>query len=545
MWILHGEKKLQLQKTEGSLLAILRQAGIPLSAPCGGRGVCGKCAVEIDGIGPVLACQYEPQGEEVVRIPELAYDAVTRYRWAPLSPEREREGNIPGESCLIAVDLGTTTLAMELVGLESGCTYGTWSGDNPQKSFGADVISRISAALSGQGEVMTRLVRIAMREGMRQLLAEADVSAAQISHIVIAGNTVMLHLFWGHSCEGLAGFPFTPETLEEEKGDAGDLFGVPECNAKVVTLPGFSAFVGADILSGLLPLFAKETPPPFLYLDLGTNGECALWNGEKLYLASASAGPAFEGGGISCGVGSVPGAICGADVKGGGIQIKTIGNRPAIGICGTGLVEIVASLRELDICDETGLLREPYFSKGYLLTPKGQETDQIGADKETSPQAFFQKGKNSDSDGVPSASASQNQISVSAPQGKEIRLTQQDIRAFQMAKGAIRAAARMICEAGGVSEERLQHLYLAGGFGFSLDFDAAAAVGLLSEKIGKDRVLSLGNASLAGAVFYGRLLETKTGRDLAAMLRKNAVEVALAGNERFTQYYIEEMNLGS
>ncbi|WP_343210076.1 ASKHA domain-containing protein [Anaerolentibacter hominis] len=474
-----------------SLLSQLREAGISIAADCGGNGTCGKCRVTVSGKGEVLACAYFPEGNETILLPASGEEQMKILTSVPISGEFCADET--REDFLAAVDLGTTTVALELLGIKTGKIYASHAFVNPQRAYGADVISRIRAACEGKAERLKDLIRRELRQGLNKLAADTGINPERIIKVAVAGNTVMEHIFLGLSCDGLGQYPFTPVTLNEcnlEEDEVRRDFGL---TAEMVTLPGFSAFVGGDIAAGLLTCGFLDSEKPSLFLDLGTNGEMALGDRNTLLLTSAAAGPAFEGGNISCGTGSIPGAICGVDIKDGIAVCATIGDKTACGLCGTGLVEAVSELRKNRILDETGLLKSEYFDMGYPLA----------------------RGP-----------------------GGGIRLLQQDIREFQMAKAAVRAGMEVLLKKYGCKWDDLGHIYVAGGFGFYLNMEKAAGTGLFPEEaVSKIRVM--GNSALTGAALYG----CKDLKERIDKKKRIAKEVVLANENDFQTLYLESMYL--
>ncbi|HIR92874.1 MAG TPA: DUF4445 domain-containing protein [Candidatus Egerieimonas intestinavium] len=527
----HQGKELELPFREGeNLLDILRRGGVGLSAPCGGAGTCGKCRIRVlRGSLPItdkdrekltakeleqgirLACRAIPQGTVYVELVsgEEGFSVVTEEsrelgensRQTPEKRDAGEKSPRPERSWGIAIDLGTTTLAFALVGLDSGQVRASWAAVNPQRSYGADVIARIQAANEGKGQELQRTIQGALRQGIRELLREgqgdgAQVEETQVERLVISGNTTMQHLLLGYPCQSLGQAPFTPYDISFREVSCGEVLGEDVLSCPVWILPGISTYVGSDIAAGLMHCGMDESPGISLLLDLGTNGEMALGNREGILVTSTAAGPAFEGGNISCGIGSVPGAICQVSVREGQVSCRTIGDKlPPVGLCGTGVMEAAAEIRRADWMDETGYLEERF--SGEVLLAEGEK-------------------------------------------GTRITFTQKDIREIQLAKSAVRAGMEVLLENHGISWDQVETVYLAGGFGFHVDLDKTIALGMLPEEIrGKIRVM--GNTSLKGAVDC--LTRTDSKERLERLIR-TAREVSLAEDKRFQEYYVEYMYFG-
>lgn len=496
------------------VLTYIQDQGLPLAAPCGGKGVCGKCKVRVlSGTLPVtvedkefftdaeladgwrLACQAKTTEDVTVEVP--AHDESSFAALGTTDGAVEKKKIPLDHETGIAIDIGSTTLAASLVDMTTKEVLHTETAVNQQRRFGADVISRIQAANTGQAE--------ALHDSIREDIASLCVRLAQVypslprtyGHLMIAGNTTMEHLFMGYSCEGLGSWPFHPVTLGGETVKAQDAMGdvgVPWLtNQPVTLLPGISTFVGADITAGIWKCGMTTSDELTLLLDLGTNGEMAVGNTKGLIVASTAAGPALEGGNLSCGTGSVSGAISGVSIHHGKAVTKTIDNAAPVGICGTGVIECVAALVEQGLVDSTGKLKEPYFTNGFYL---GQ-----------------------------------------TPDGKDIRVTQQDIREIQMAKGAIRAGLETLLATYGATYDDVTRVYLAGGFGYYLNPEKAAAMGLLPKELAP-KTTAVGNTSLAGAI--GALIEPTALADMKG-IQQMAKEVVLGNTPKFQELYITHM----
>lgn len=441
----------------------------------------------------------------------------------------------------IVVDLGTTTLAMQLVACDKRevCVLAAYAAANGQRSFGADVLSRIEAANDGQGQELRKVILSGLAEGICQLLAPAiqgdeprcidesrnpapkvkentdengtdqwgeawisAISKTGVSRMVIAGNTTMVHLLMGYSCEMLGRAPFRPVSVDSIRMTAQELFGQvmkeekafePSIaalmhEAELFVFPGISAFVGGDIVSGMYVTGIYKSANVQMLLDLGTNGEIVIGNRMRMLAASTAAGPAFEGGGICCGCAGVKGAVCGCRLsEDGSFALDTIGGAEPVGICGSGLFEILYELLRTGRIDETGLLDGGKKARINLY-------------------------------------------------GDRIYLTQQDIRQFQMAKAAVRAGMEALMQQYGVQAGDIDRIYIAGGFGYSIDLKKAAALGLFPEGC-EHRLVAAGNTSLAGC--RSLLME----KDMARLdaIRKYTMHCNLAEDDFFKEEYLKQM----
>lgn len=521
-FLLAGEQEYYIQAEESrNLLQVLLEQVSGLSAPCGGQGRCGKCAVLVKkGEFPVsaedrqffsdeqlakgyrLACTAVVSGdfqvvwleqleEEIEVLTEAAEDNGKRTE----EPEERRtEGERENASGLaLAIDIGTTTLAFGVYDGKTGALLAHESGLNHQRAFGSDVIARIQASNEGEKKRLQELIQEDLRNGIERLFGNEKCAdwIKKLKKTVIAGNTTMIHLLMGYSCKGLGVVPFTPYSLDTVTTTLKDLCGYAS-QCPVTVLPGISAFVGGDIVSGLLAVAISEKEKPCLFLDLGTNGEMALGNRERLLVTSTAAGPAFEGGNISCGVGSIPGAICHVKIEE-TVQIETIGGAPPVGICGTGVVETAAELLKAEEMEDTGRLEDAYFETGYPL--------------------------------------------AESPEGTPITFTQKDVREIQLAKAAIRAGIETLLLRFGISCEEVGEVYVAGGFGYQLDLRKAVEIGMLPQEL-LEKAKAAGNTSLQGAAHFA------LGRctiEEAEALTEAAEEISLANDRDFQDFYMEYM----
>lgn len=526
------EQKLYINEQLSNLLQVLQENKLPVLHMCNGNGTCGKCKIKlVSGNLPITEADRRILSkEEVEQGIRLACKVKTRDILEMNSDDEliltlidETEENIvvetmgasevakqdlisdkqTGKKYFVAIDIGTTTIAMALVDEQTGEVCDTYTSLNHQREYGADVLSRISAANSGKAEELKRLIEDDLWKGICKLFYSADKSVRNTSRLVICGNTTMIHLLRGFSCESLGKYPFHSEHLAEIK----DTFkGIP-----ITILPGISAFVGGDILAGILACPGFETEKISLFIDLGTNGEMVLGNNEKMLVASTAAGPAFEGGNIICGMASVPGSICQVKIQNQRAVVKTIRNElPPKGICGTGLISVVAELLENHFLDEQGLLKCPYQKAGYPLWT-------------------FENGD-------------------------KIAVYQQDIREFQMAKSAIRAGISILMEEYGCTAEQIGHVYLAGGFGTNLSWKDVILTGILPEEF-REKTEFVGNTALKGAVLAG--CESLNNNEATICFEddnkydtdkkvKGIIErtrnISLAENVLFHEKYLEYMN---
>lgn len=531
-------------KQQKNLLEMLQEKNEYISAPCNGNGICGKCIVRYkrgateptrrdrevfsekqleDGYR--LACQSYPAGAYEVEIPESEETIEVLSEWGKQQKtdteelteaytqtpaEAKTSGGIQDKETAegtaekaenaiygICIDIGTTTLAALLVNLETEADCQTAVSVNHQRTYGSDVLSRISASNGGKKWEIQRCIRQDLQKLIRELLQKEKITEQQIQRIVIAGNTTMCHLLCGFSCETLGVAPFEPVDISWMEGSAADFLGMKELDTKVVILPGISAFVGADIMAGIAKMNMHRSEGYHLLLDIGTNGEMVLGNCRHMYVTSTSAGPAFEGGNISCGMASIPGVISHVFMEETGkTGFQVIGEadgenkkQQAIGICGTGMIDLVYELRKHQMIDEHGTYSDLYFDTGYELAGK-------------------------------------------------VKFTQYDIREIQMAKAAIRAGVDILVKKAGIAFDEVDDCYLAGGFGTKIDITKAAGIGLIPKEL-EMKTIPVGNTVLAGTkeVLLGRI-----SKDELEKIQTMADVINLAEENDFEELYLSYMD---
>lgn len=443
-------------KTGGNLLEILRDHELAPDAPCGGAGTCGKCTVMVDGV-QVRSCQYTVTDDVIVRL--IPKDDTTRVLTGGCGAEVAIE---PWqEGCMLAYDIGTTTVVCYLLQEGTGKVLATCSMVNPQQSFGADVISRIQAALGGEMERLTRLIRREMTKLMNKACREAGITPAQIGVVSVVGNPCMQQLFLGISPDNLARIPFAPVLTKGEVREAQEY--LPGCDgAKLLIVPDISGYVGADTVGCVLATDIDNIEPPTLMVDIGTNGEMVLGNCHRMAACATAAGPALEGAKIQFGMRGAEGAIDHVWLEDGTLRCSVIGGGMAKGICGSGLIDAVAVLVENGIVNRRGRMQTA--QQAAVLADHLDEVDG---------QRIFKL-----IDGV--------------------YLTQNDIREVQMAKGAIAAGIELMAEHLGIAVDEIQQVLLAGAFGSFIRPENACRIGLLPPVL-LDKIQAVGNAAGSGA----------------------------------------------
>ena len=477
MIVTNGEISVELEDVEGStLLDAIRKAGLPFAAPCAGKGTCGKCNVTVQdksGVFTVRACATPAEGVLHVKISGAAsLTSLDLFREA-----------VTGNEHGVAIDLGSSTLDVVLVDLTTGTTIAEAGRMNPQIIYGSDVISRIEAAEAGHLGDLQQLILDALHDMILQLCSLVTLSPRSLSSITLAGNTIMLHLACSLSPAGIGIYPYQPLSFFGEHMELWtDL-------PPVWLAPCISGYVGGDVVAGML----AEQQQPSLLIDLGTNGEIALQTGKGSIAAATAAGPVFEGMNILYGMAALPGAIKSAsyDEVTDQFSVEVIGGGEAKGICGSGLIDIIAFMLLHGLIDESGrLLSVNQKDRFFVLS------------------------------------------------NSEVVITQKDIRNLQLAKAAIAAGIEVVLDAAGLTPDDLASVAIAGGFGLHINKEHAAALGLIPHSL-LSKTTSIGNSSLAGA--RAALLNAEA-RDLVVKLARETEYIELSTDTRFTEPFINNMS---
>jgi len=427
------------------------------------------------------------------------------------------KGDTTKNSYGIAFDIGTTTVAGYLVDLNTGEELSAVAKANPQIIYGDDVISRIGFAQKQKenlGILQRKIVNI-LNEIIKESAKKAGVNTNNIYKITIAGNTCMHHLLLGLNPSYIAPSPYIPvikENLNLKAKDIPKLILEPMAN--VYILPNISAFVGADIVAGILAIRMYENEKIFLFIDLGTNGEIVLGSKRKMWTCSTAAGPAFEGARISSGMRAAEGAIDKVKMDNKSITYRVIKDGKVRGICGSGLIDLIAELVKLGLIDKSGKLidREecdPNLSKEIKKRIiNGQKGNKF----------LIAEGKETEN-------------------GNPVYLTQRDIREVQLAKAAILAGIKILLKEVNIPQENIQKVLLAGAFGNFIDKKSAIRIGLIPH-LPLEKIESVGNAAGRGAEIT--LLSEKT-RGICEKISKDIKYIELSSRADFQEEFVEAM----
>lgn len=479
---------------EGTILRdALISNSVDIYSPCGGMGTCGKCKVLLTGEGYVLSCSYIITKDINVVIPgkREAEILVAQHNYMqdlPFNPESS--ALLSSRPLGVAIDLGTTTIVFYLIDLIRGSQLKVISILNPQVKFGADVISRINYC-AHKPDRLTELQKVLIDSINEQLDSfirfSGGSSRNDIIRMTVAGNTTMMHLFLGIDPLGIALAPFIPAFTEKKILKARDLELHTNPDAEILLLPSLSAYIGADVISGIASINPLSSWKNFLFIDIGTNGEMALLTPDKIYCCAAAAGPAFEGANISCGMGAFEGAV--SEFEEG--AYKTIAGAKPVGICGSGLIDIIAFL-----LDKEYISQEGYMETNYVVVPGSETFDD-----------------------------------------KPLMITPADIREIQLAKSAIISGINILLKKANCKLEEIDCVLLAGGFGNYIKILSAVRIGLLPLEL-KNKTFTVGNTSGAGSVLA---LKSKEFCGIVNRILSITEYIELSFNDEFPEEFAMNM----
>jgi uncharacterized 2Fe-2S/4Fe-4S cluster protein (DUF4445 family) len=409
----------------------------------------------------------------------------------------------------VAVDIGTTTIAVYLVDINNGNIVDVESQVNKQRRFGADVISRINYTIENENGLQAQKESILdqLNFMIDNLCERNHISCENIYDAAIVGNTTMIHLLLGLPCKNIAMAPYIPVITREMEFDAKE-FGL-NIKGMVSLVPGIASYVGSDITAGIISSGMVQTDKYSILLDLGTNGEIALGNCDGVVACSTAAGPAFEGANIKHGVGGIKGAVSKINLSESKVY-ETIGKGVPCGICGSGVLDALAELVKHGIVDETGRMVEEDEIEDSELSKRLIEDDM---------KEFL--------------------IAENSVSGHPITFTQRDVREVQLAKAAVCAGIKILIQEKNIEYKDIDKIYIGGGFGNYMNIDSALAIGLIPEELGQ-KVKSIGNCAGSGALAY---LLSKNVRENASNIAGKASYIELSKRKDFQDYFIDSMML--
>ncbi len=538
--------------TDVTVLEAARGLGVDINSICGGAGACGKCLVQIVsgeksepkepekrlidkdslGRGFRLACMLKIQGDLVVSVPKESRTGTQRLqtegletgvRLNPLVTRRLTDGvtevlyddevirtvDQPDAPVLgFAVDIGSTKLAGYLMDLTDGKVISVATAMNPQIPYGEDIISRITYAI--QDSEHNRVLHETLVDGVRKLLLEAcekaEKSTDDVYEVVLVGNTAMQHFLLGIDPKPLSRAPFKPESIEHryippEKLNLGR-------NARVYVLPLIAGFVGADCVAATLATGIDRTDEMSFMMDIGTNTEIVVGDKDHMVACSCASGPAFEGAHIRYGMRAASGAIEGVWIDAETIEprIKVIDDIVPVGICGSGLIDLLSEMLKTGIVDSSGRFTE-------LDTPRLRTRGNV--------KEYVVVWRNE------------------AGIDEDITITQLDVRELQKGKAAIFSGSYIAIRQLGLTPSMVEHVYIAGAFGTYINRESALNIGMIPE-FSLHAVEQVGNAAGTGARMA---LLSREARVEAQGIRKKVEYIELATHHNYNQAYLDALML--
>jgi len=451
-------------------------------------------------------------------LPQLGDKIWTWGVWTAIVAGSRLIGIEPGDTADqlygMAFDIGTTSVVGYLLDLRKGKQVALSSMLNPQAAFGADVISRISFASAEASHLRLLQDRIigALNSMVREAAGSARISQSSIYALSIVGNTTMHHLLLGLDPSGLGHLPYNPVLSDPLEIRASDLGINIHPHGSIFFLPNISGYVGSDMVGGILSSGLPYREGIALGIDIGTNGEIALGSRHRILVSSAAAGPAFEGSQISCGMRAEPGAISQVYAEDGDIRWKVVGEIPPRGLCGSGLVDLVALLLRLGLIEEGGRFEAPDLLRSSI------------------PSNIKSRMRHSH-DGWEFVLAEGREGS------RAVVLAQRDVRELQLAKGAIRAGINILMNELGVEVSQIEEIWLAGAFGNYIDPANAQIIGLIPP-YPLERIRPVGNAAGEGAK---TALLSQGAREEASRIARSVRYVELASRADFQERFVEAL----
>ena len=538
--LLPENRQIQIQRHQ-SILEALINAGILLRADCGGKGKCGKCRIQIsdeciDWVSPPtevenrslgeenlrtglrLACQVSASGNLAIRIPAQTLLAPEVAQKGPtLLPEmRSAIKTAPGtpEAFGVAVDLGTTTIATYLCDLNHHTVKASVSMRNPQVIYGDDVMSRITAVYQHEENLskLQKMASNAIEWGVHSLCRSTGIAPDRLIKMVVVGNSTMIHLFAGEAPTSIGIYPYEPRFKEERSFSASEIGFNFSDTINIITLPLISGFLGSDVLAAVLAADHDRWDDGTMLIDVGTNGEVVLLDQGHFSATSCATGPAFEGASIRHGMHAVSGAIDAVriDARTGMARCSVIQKDPQnprqpSGICGSGVVSAIAELYKTGLISTDGRLLNNRFPDVFLC------------DENDLPQYLLIAAEHSRTN-------------------RAITITQNDVRAIQLAKGALYTGIHLLCSETGILKP--SKMLIAGAFGSYINKQDALTMGLFPEIDIADLNI-VGNAAGAGAILT---LFDETLRQKALELAQSIRVIDLARHPDFQEVFMRSLS---
>ncbi len=461
--VFEGKEKKVLAFDEGeTILEVLQKNGIrSITAPCGGKGTCKKCAVFVSSeqlCGSYLACTTAAQDQMTVEIvPEVRISFADRGSDAVWEPT-------PGQSgYAVACDIGTTTVICRLLNLETGEKISGISGSSSQRIFGGDVLSRLEAAKDGHANEIHELIIHQVNDNLEELCSRANIRKEDIKRMAVSGNTIMMHFFAGIDPSRISTAPFEPVSLfgETVKGSEIGL----SFEGDVFLCPAVAGFIGSDLACGILMSGMHESEGKILLIDLGTNTEVVMGNRDKIVACAVDGGAVFKASLLEHGMIAAHGAIFSIKLEGEELVLGVLGDKEPKGICGSGYIDALGILFREGILDEMGHIVDPDETDSPLAIHIGEEDGR---------NVFY------------------------LTEDHTIYLSEADISKFMLAKAAIHAAIQILCKETGTELSEIEKLVLGGAFGAFVHRSNAAILGIIPKEC-KGKTCKSGNTALDGA----------------------------------------------
>jgi uncharacterized 2Fe-2S/4Fe-4S cluster protein (DUF4445 family) len=511
--------------TGQSLRDILDKTDIRVRSGCRGMGACGLCRVRLEepkvcepttiehtyldhsqlAQGIRLACQVMPKQDLKIKILDLALKSnwknlPAQKAWHekpfPVCPPAQLPGDVT-TPCGVAVDLGTTHISLSLHDFTTGLRLAGRYGLNPQVNYGSDVMTRLAAASesSEQAQDLSQQAIRAIGNALLDMAVREDINLRQVVRFTIVGNTAMLALLTTKNIELLiqpSQWMRPIDCIPEDVSVWSALWGIHP-QAKIEVLPPLAGFVGSDLMAGVLATQLTETETGSLFIDFGTNSEMALWDGQTLWVTSAAGGPAFEGSGISCGLPAESGAIFQVNLEKGVTNVSVVAGGKALGICGSGIVDLISNLVRSGKLTEKGLFSHEVAKSGFVLVKSEQR----------------------------------------------IILTKGDVDIFQRAKAAVGTGIRILLATAGLHCKDLQRICIGGAFGHFLNITNAQDIGMLPQ-VAPYLIELCGNTALVGCQ---SILLSPAAVKKYESLKKQTSFINLVQHHDFEDLFLENLYL--
>ena len=520
-----NEKEILNVSSESTILKVLLDNKIYINNPCNGKGVCGKCKIKIlsgnvsnitETEKSFLSSDEQSNNIRLACLTHIYSDTEIEII------DKEKEVSVLTDSYIrdfvkddlskgfgVAIDIGTTTVVAELINLLNGETLSNSSMVNAQKQYGLDVLTRITYE-NENGEVGIKNLKDVLVESINGLISDitkkSNVNVNDIKKVAVAANCTMMHTFLGVDARSIGVYPYKPNFIESKVMSAKSIGLNTSDDCVLICLPHVSAFIGADIVSGIYVCDIMNLKGNVLFIDIGTNAEIVLKANDRLVSCSCAAGPALEGMNISKGMRAEAGAIEDVVIDGDRVNIKTIGDKKPEGLCGSGILATIKELIKNKIIQKSG---------AFVKTIDLDEND-------------FRKKR---------IRITEKKKEFIISENPEISITQSDIRQVQLAKGAILSGFTALLNKCNIDMNELDEILVAGQFGAHLPAESIVGIGILPKEV-KNKIRYVGNVSKTGS--YMTLLSKKALSELKD-LSKKVEYLELADTKDYEKIFVKSM----